>query len=127
MCNARPHCEVISDINSAQLPLKRMPGKSYLINAALGKERGVLPFHMSGAESTFASLKENSLDPTVNVTVLPLDAIIQEDVYLFKIDVQGFEEMVLQGAANLFRNHVVRQLIFEVDSKLLGTIGFGDS
>jgi hypothetical protein len=70
---------VIPDINSVQLPLQRETGTSYLINAALGKERrGVLSFHMNGLVGTFVSLKENSC---------PLDEIIQEAVYLFKIDV----------------------------------------
>lgn len=119
----RRYCISIPNVNNIKLPLERIPGKSYIINAALGKQRGILPFRVHEPLGTFVNLTENASNDVVNVTVLPLDELIQEDVYLLKVDVQGFEEFVLQGASKLFQNHVVRQLIFEIDSKLLGTAG----
>ena len=44
-----------------------------------------------------------------------MDDLIKEDVYLFKIDTQGYEKFVLEGSKDLFENYVVRQVILEVD------------
>jgi FkbM family methyltransferase len=112
-CNARPTCHVV-DLATVARPLKREPGHSYLVNAAVGAEPASLPFLSSGAGSTL--LPPSSKDSgQVQVPVVRIDDFIQEDVYLFKIDTQGFDHFVLKGAEKLFRNHVVRQIIFEVE------------
>jgi FkbM family methyltransferase len=112
-CNARPTCHVV-DLATVKRPLEREPGHSYLVNAAVGAEPASLPFFTKGSGSTLASPSSLSSD-TIKVPVVVIDDFIQEDVYMFKIDTQGFDHLVLKGANNLFRDHVVRQIIFEVD------------
>jgi len=113
-------CRALVDVSSLSLPLERAPGASYLIHAAAGAEAGELDFFLNGAGSTFnpppsESEAKNNETKWTKVPVVRIDDYIQEDVYLFKTDTQGFDAFVLQGAAKLFRDHVVRQLIFEVD------------
>jgi FkbM family methyltransferase len=114
-CNARPTCHVV-DLATVALPLKREPGHSYLVNAAVGAEPASLPMTTAGAGSTFRPPSRTIKGSTiVQVPVVRIDDFIQEDVYLFKIDTQGFDHFVLKGAEKLFRDHVVRQIILEVD------------
>ena len=106
--NRARYCIAIPEITAVDLPLQRKPGFSYLLNIALGVKRDVLPFYPDGPVGTFLKLNETLgwEQKVKNVTVLPLDDIIQENVYLYKIDVQGFESMVLDGSRNLFLQHI---------------------
>ena len=121
--HAHTNCKVINRSklhamkDQHQLTLKRKTNTSYLINAAAGgQEWQTLQFHMNGAVSSFsAPSKSNQTDEWETVQTVPIDDIIQEDVYLFKIDTQGFDPYVLQGSQQLFHDHVVRELIFEVE------------
>jgi FkbM family methyltransferase len=114
-------CHVLKDLSSSipsqSLPLKRAPGDSYLIHAAVGAVAGELDFFIDGAGSSFKPNPGASNDKSKwkKVPIVRIDDFIQEDVYLFKIDTQGFDPFVLQGAAKLFHDYVVRQLIFEVE------------
>ena len=110
-------CHVLEDLSSQSLPLNRTPGDSYLIHAAVGAVAGELELFTAGAGSSFQPNPgaKNEKSKWQKVPVVRIDDIIQEDVYLFKIDTQGFGVFVLQGAAKLFRDYIVRQLIFEVE------------
>jgi FkbM family methyltransferase len=111
------NCHVLENLSSLSLPLNRTPGDSYLINAAVGAVAGELELFTAGPGSSFQPHPEAKNDKSKwqKVPVVRIDDFIQEDVYLFKIDTQGFDPFVLQGAAKVFRFHVVRQLIFEVE------------
>lgn len=113
-CEQRPKCQVL-DLNTVKLPLKREEGYSYLINAAVGKEPATLELNIHGPVSSIVKVKGLNGRQTSQVKVVKMDDFIKEDVYLFKIDTQGFEKFVLEGAKDLFKNHVVRQVILEMD------------
>lgn len=92
-----------------------------------GETKSVMRFHAKGPVGTFA---ENSITTDtkrrtqhIDVNVIPIDDVIDEDVHLLKIDVQGFEYFVFRGAKKLFTKHVVRNLIFEINSKLCASSG----
>jgi FkbM family methyltransferase len=109
-------CYVFEDVSTVQRPLQREPGASYLINAAVGAEPGEMELLLRGAASSFQAPKtaENAHKWKM-VPIVKIDDFIQENVYLFKIDTQGHDPLVITGASNLFKNHVVRQLIWEVE------------
>jgi FkbM family methyltransferase len=109
-------CFAFETVSALSLPLAREPGASYLINAAVGNEPGEMELFLFGPRSSFQAPKtaENA-HQWQKVTIVRIDDFIQEDVYLFKIDTQGHDPLVLMGAKNLFKNHVVRQLIWEVE------------
>ena len=123
-CNALQHCTVIENpmlmLSNNELPLKRKKGQSYLINAGAGKESGTLTLSAGveklGALSTFNGNLTKGKSTKEVVSIVRIDDIIDEDVYLFKIDTQGFDQMVLEGSQRLFENRVVKQVIVEVDS-----------
>jgi mannitol/fructose-specific phosphotransferase system IIA component (Ntr-type) len=47
-----------------------------------------------------------------------LDDLLDEDVHLLKVDVEGWEEAVLQGAARLLAQKRVKYIITEANSQL---------
>lgn len=51
------------------------------------------------------------------VNVVRIDEIIQEDVYLLKVDAQGYDHFVLEGASGVFQDYTVREVIFEVEPR----------
>jgi FkbM family methyltransferase len=70
-----------------------------------------------------STLNQVSLSPVTNETTeklpsITLDAFTQdkgiEDIRLLKVDVEGHELPVLQGALNLLRHHRVKHLVIEV-------------
>jgi hypothetical protein len=50
------------------------------------------------------------------MTLRRLDDILNEDVDVLKLDVEGYEEKVLAGATQLLKNKRVKYLITEVNS-----------
>jgi len=109
-------CVVIEKVDDIEWPLKREPGVSYLILAAAGEEKSTLPFYDRGEVGTFAAPDNwKKTHEAIMVPVLRLDQVVQEDVYLLKIDTQGYDHFVLKGAKGIFDNHVVRQVLYEVD------------
>ena len=85
---------------------------SYLINAGAGREKDTLELRLDGPIGTFAEMKTSEHADRAMVPVVRADSIVDEDVFLFKIDTQGFDHYVLEGAKNLFEKHTVRQVIF---------------
>lgn len=113
---ANTHTCHIVDLEKTPLPLMRSPGHSYLINAGVGKESATLDFSISRAVSSFTPNVEGfATAEKARVRVVRLDEIIMEDIYLLKVDTQGFDYFALQGAQKIFDNHVVRQTILEND------------
>jgi FkbM family methyltransferase len=119
-CKAIPMCQVIDNIDQVKLPLQREHGTSYLIQGAVGKERGTVDFFPNGPTGTSSIPKHIPTEKIIQIPVISLDEVIQEDVYILKIDTQGFDYFVLQGARNLFQSFTVRQVITEMDALLLG-------
>mmetsp|Transcript_5099 Transcript_5099/g.7813 ORF Transcript_5099/g.7813 Transcript_5099/m.7813 type:complete len:358 (+) Transcript_5099:117-1190(+) len=122
-CNRIDECHVV-DLDETPLPLQRKEGHSYLINAGAGKESGVLTLKKNGPASSLTSDnnkkgKKRNKNKNAEVKVVRIDSIIQDDVYLFKVDTQGFDQFVMEGSSALFQNHVVRQVIVEVDPFLM--------
>lgn len=106
------------------MPLPPIPNGGYLIEGGAGSKKAIMPMSLSGPGS---SLVENA--PSVktpmykNVTILPVSDVVSTNVYFFKLDVQGFEYEVLQGAKGLFDDHVVKTLLMEVYPRGLSNAG----
>ncbi|KAJ3225325.1 hypothetical protein HK099_006970 [Clydaea vesicula] len=71
-------------------------------------------------DGTIKCLKSNekfvqtgySVRETLNL--VRLDEYVRQDIYLLKIDVEGFEAWVMDGATNLFKNYKVQFLMTEI-------------
>lgn len=91
-CKEIATCMVVENLKDVQLPLKRKAGASYLIQSALGNASGEIDFFGKGSVST--AVIPNRLRKfrrVVKVPMTTLSEIIQDDVYLLKIDAQGFD------------------------------------
>ena len=113
-CMEKPKCNIV-DLEKVTLPLQREPGHSYLINAGAANKKTVLEFSMAQDTSSFVSSKGLSKKKKVDVPVVRVDDIIRDDIYLLKVDTQGYDQFVIEGASEIFKNHVVRQVIVEID------------
>lgn len=76
------------------------------LHAAAGNQRRVADFPtipLTSRENVGTSSFHDASRPTAPVLMLPLDEIAPDDTALVKIDVEGFEEEVLDGAARVLR------------------------
>ncbi|HEY9637594.1 MAG TPA: FkbM family methyltransferase [Coleofasciculaceae cyanobacterium] len=85
---------------------------------AVGKERGSLPFMLGPEEqSSWGGLLVDREKGEIQVPVVSLDEVFlnsQNDyIEVLKIDVEGADTWVLQGAEQLLRSHKIHHIFFE--------------
>lgn len=114
---------VIDDVKNMDRPLRRLPGKSYLLHAGAGANETELQFNLEKNLGTFVNIDAFKNSAKAWVPVVPIDSIVDEDIFMYKIDTQGFDHYVLEGSKRLFARHTVRQLIFEMDPLLMTRAG----
>jgi FkbM family methyltransferase len=113
------------------------PGSARVINAGASSEPGTMMLHVrTGNESTtknagssFAygesgAATTRGMYTSTPVRVTTLDAEIDEDVYMLKVDTQGWEPHVFHGALNLLRRHSVRFIVMEIAPYILCEAGW---
>ncbi|MDA1315832.1 MAG: FkbM family methyltransferase [Acidobacteria bacterium] len=83
-------------------------GRVVLVEEAAWNKRETLTFHL-GESSAWSSLMHDAGGGTLEVSARPLDEVVKElgleSVDYIKIDVEGAEAEVLEGAAEIFRAH----------------------
>ena len=95
-----------------------------LMNIAMGNEAGTVDMKLAlKADARTHSLVSTTSDETVAVTIARGDDIVTEGQVpvpnVIKIDVEGFEQEVLLGMAELLGNTNVREILLEVHFNLL--------
>lgn len=111
--------EPLPDLERSLREVEKISGNTFHIyNAACGQERGkaVLWANDSGdTDARLAAVGKAGKKRSFDVEVLPLDDVIQaKEIFLLKIDTQGFEVGVLKGAHNILER--TRYIIIEVCS-----------
>jgi len=102
-------CEILKSnlaLNGAQSSVKA-------VNIALGAKKGraALKFNIRGEGSSMIDSGEAGVNSGIlykgrrTVVVGPLDALVKGRVDFIKMDVEGYEMKVLQGAARLIKKH----------------------
>jgi len=119
LCKRKARCNVV-DLDTVSLPLQRQVGHSYLINAAAGNKQSIMSLMLKGMGSSLTKSAKMMTMKSLDVKMVRIDDIIREDIYLLKVDTQGFDQYVIEGASELFKHHVVRQVIVEVDPYNMG-------
>ena len=94
---------------SRHVALNRLTGNVELCRAVVGCEDGVVAFAAGrGSESRVATADGASAE-SVMVRVVRLDSVLRDGrLDVLKIDVEGYEELVLQGARGLLSDHLRR-------------------
>ena len=85
------------------------------LNQGVGAERGILRF-TAGFDCTNHVLAEGEIDErAIEVPVAPLDESIQQVPAMMKIDVEGYETMVLRGAEKTLADPGLNSLLIELN------------
>ena len=105
--------------------------KTIINNCAIGEKNGIKKFFIneSSGTSSFFPINKNSnwakkkkSNRTVrneNVRVITLDSYVKKNkikkIDILKIDVQGFEDKVLNGSKNLLKKNLIKTLEIEIN------------
>jgi len=105
-------------------------GFAYIIQAGMGSELGNLTVKPNGE----ASFLDQSIPRSsrFDVIVFTLDALLLrqawiQNVFLLKIDTQGFELKILRGAAKLLAHRRIRYVLYELSPWLMRNLNTGSS
>ena len=85
--------------------------------------------HGTGGSSTLTQPPATRLVPPsqrnrhIDVPVVRIDDVVHEDVWLLKMDLQGYEWHALSGASRLFTTHTVAHVFTEYTPRLLRAAG----
>lgn len=93
---------------------------------AAGRENGTLTFDPGPQEQTgWGGAASAGANGTVQVPARRLDEILagEESIAVLKIDVEGAEPWVLEGASALLREKRVQKIFFEVNKPRLAALG----
>lgn len=121
-----PHPDNISTIKS-QKKLRNINNLT-LYDIALGEKESKMQLHVKGFHGHH-SLGDVDNSPTIGkieVNVRKLDDVFGElniaKIHFMKIDVEGFEADVLNGASNLLNDKKVNYILFELQDTILNSI-----
>jgi FkbM family methyltransferase len=114
-------------------------GRGTVLPLACGREQGVLPLHLTKFSPSASLLQPTRLQipdfpaaeigETIQVTVERLDDVVRSNAlarapYLLKLDVQGFELQVLQGATSILPDVAVILCEVNAEGFYMGQAGF---
>lgn len=97
--------------------------KINLVNKGLGDREALLPF--TNIQSEINHIIKEPADKKagdIDVQITTLDNFASQylnkaDRYIIKIDVEGFEDEVLEGGADFFANYTIDAMVIEADDK----------
>jgi FkbM family methyltransferase len=120
-----PSAENRADLES-HIRLNKVHSKVQVFPAAAGDMDGTVAFALQGSQSSILSENILTQAPTDTVPCVRLDTVLaRTHIDILKIDVEGFEEVVLQGAIGLLSEPTLRprHIYIEVHSYAWNQIG----
>lgn len=84
-------------------------------NIALGNEKGEIYFSSDQNCMNHAITDDEQVEDKIVVNVSTLDEELKKDPFLIKIDVEGYETLVLKGAVNTLKNKELCAVIIELN------------
>ncbi len=96
--------------------LNHLDEKVRCINKGVGAEKGAIAFTSDGDTTNHAIASGEKCENKIMVDVTTLDAALENEVpSLMKIDVEGFETPVLNGARDTLKNQALHAVIMELN------------
>lgn len=93
-------------------------------NIGLGSQKGILKFTQT--LDTVNHIATNDEDDTINVEIFTIDEIVGNNIpALIKIDVEGYETEVINGAKTTLENPLLKAIIIELNGSG-GRYGFNE-
>ena len=99
---------------SDNLVLNGLMGQVQAVNAAIGAEEGTIAFSVSHGPTNHVAIA-NETGEVAQVPVRRLDDCLERGPTLIKIDVEGYETLVLKGAAKTLADPDLLGVIMEVN------------
>ena len=94
---------------------------------AAGAEAGTLPFHLGpDAQTGWGSFSSYVGGRTLAVPVVRLDDLVDEPVQLLKVDTEGADTWVLEGAERLLRERLIAEVHVEHLKSRARVLGIAD-
>lgn len=93
---------------------------------ALGRENGVMRFEFGPDEQTgWGGFSKDPVWKNTDVTVTTLDELLSEqtEIAVLKIDVEGADTWVLEGARELLKQRRIAHIMFEENLKKMTALG----
>lgn len=97
----------------ANIQLNHLESLVTAINAAAGEHQGIISFTHN--QDTTNHVSNDSREETIKVPVATLDSMLPDCPALIKIDVEGYETAVLNGAHKLLQNPDLKAIIIELN------------
>lgn len=95
-----------------------------IVQAAAGKQEGKVEFDLGPeAETGWGGMVKDKTAETVRVDQIRLDNIIEGQVEFLKVDVEGADSWVIQGAEKLLRTKQIRHICFEHNEARAAKLG----
>jgi FkbM family methyltransferase len=105
---------VTFDILSQNITLNKLTSKAKCYNLAIGNVAGYLHF-TENEDTTNHVLVDSDNTSSIKVQVKKLDDFFEESPILLKLDVEGFETEVLNGATTVLNNPKLNAIIIELN------------
>lgn len=131
-CKSRPENESLAFEASpriypqlvANVKMNGLMGQVQCLGTALGDSTGVLQFVLGPEEQTgWGGLMRNPGEAHCKVVCVRLDQILDQEIRLLKIDVEGADTLVLKGSEGLLKRKLVREIFYEQNKPRMAAIG----
>ncbi len=108
----------------SNITLNRLTQQVHCMGTALGETNQICTFVLGPEEQTgWGGLMDSPNEAHCKVVCVRLDQVLDQDIRLLKIDVEGADTLVLKGCDGLLRTKKIKEIFFEQNLPRMAAIG----